>query len=300
MSIGLTTTFGGLVFGWYPVSPRASRHRAAAVAGVALAVLLSGCAPSAVATLQNPPSAFEALLRPTGAPAAAISAVDRLTAAQGNELGIVVLDRATGELAVGRSGVQPMYSASLSKIIVAVELLERRRATPQDRLLIQRALGPSDDEAMNALWDRHRGASLISAGAKRMNLQQTRPPDTPGRWGDTVTSARDIAAVFQHLLSRTPVADREFVLRALHAAPEHAADGVNQKFGLMAMNAQAVKSGWMCCQQDKVWVHSAGVIDPDRRRYVVALLSAQPSAVGYGKAVGDITEAARTALTPLR
>ncbi|TDC95058.1 hypothetical protein E1161_05320 [Saccharopolyspora aridisoli] len=269
------------------------------MAAAALSVLLIGCAPSAVATLEDQHSTFEARAKPTGAPAATAASVDQQAAAQRNPLGVAVLDRATGEVAYGRAGMRPMHSASLSKVIVAVELLERRRVTPQDRFAMRRALGPSDDEAMNALWDRYGGASLITASANRLKLQQTRPPDDPGRWGDTVTSARDIAAVYQHLLARMPAADREFVLDALHAAPRRAADGVNQGFGLMAMDAQAVKSGWMCCQTGKVWVHSAGVVDPGRR-YVVALLSGQPSSVGYGKAVEDITEVARTAVTRLR
>ncbi|MDI2031494.1 serine hydrolase [Saccharopolyspora sp. TS4A08] len=274
------------------------------MAGVVVGVLVSGCSPPAVATWeghdQEQVSTYEAVNRPTGAVAAAINAVDQLSEARGNSLGVAVLDRSTGELSWGRDGARQMYSASLSKVVVAVELLERGDVTPQDRELMRRALGPSDDEAMNALWDRHGGSSLIADAAERMRLQQTRPPADPGRWGDTLTSARDIAAVFQHLLGRMPSADRDFVLAALHAAPERAADGVNQKFGLMAVRAEAVKSGWMCCQLGKVWVHSAGVVDPDRRRYVVALLSDQPSSVGYGEAIADITEAARTALSPLR
>ncbi|MEV4732219.1 hypothetical protein [Saccharopolyspora sp. NPDC049426] len=268
------------------------------VAAAALSVLLLACGPSAVATLQDQQRVLETRAKPTGAPAAATASVDQQAAAQRNPLGVAILDRATGEVAYGSAAKQPMYSASLSKVIVAVELLERHRVTPQDRLAMRRALGPSDDQAMNALWDRYDGSSLITAAANRLMLQQTRPPDDPGRWGDTVTSARDIAAVYHHLLAHMPAADRDFVLDALHAAPSRAADGVNQKFGLMAMDAQAVKSGWMCCQEDKVWVHSAGVVDPDRR-YVVALLSAQPSSVGYGKAVNDITEVSRTAVTRL-
>ncbi|WP_139274057.1 serine hydrolase [Saccharopolyspora flava] len=269
-----------------------------------MGVLVSGCSPSAVATWhgigQEQVSTYETVNRPTGAPAAAIEAVDRLSAEQGDSIGIAVLDRSTGELSWGRDGARQMYSASLSKVIVAVELLERGSVGPEDRELLQRALGPSDDEAMNALWDRHGGTSLITDAAERMRLQQTRPPADPGRWGDTLTSARDIAAVFQHLLGRMSSDDRDFVLDALHAAPEEAADGVDQNFGLMAMHAQAVKSGWMCCQLGKVWVHSAGVVDPGRRRYAVALLSDQPSAVGYDEAISDLTEAARAALTPLR
>lgn len=275
------------------------RRGAVGVAAAALSVLLVGCAPSAVATFQDQQSASETRAKPTGAPAAATASVDQQADAQQNPLGVAVLDRATGEVAYGRLAQQPMYSASLSKVIVAVELLERHRVTPQDRFALRRALGPSDDEAMNALWDRYGGSSLITAAADRMKLQQTWPPDEPGRWGDTVTSARDIAAVYQYLLAQMPAADRDFVLDALHAAPSRAADGVNQKFGLMAVDAQAVKSGWMCCQKGTVWVHSAGVVDSERR-YVVAMLSAQPSSVGYGKAVEDLTEASRTAVTRLR
>ncbi|TDD83855.1 hypothetical protein E1202_24405 [Saccharopolyspora karakumensis] len=286
------------MLGRQPASPP-PRRGAAGVAAAALSVLLIGCAPSAVATLPNQHGVSEARAKPTGAPAAATASVDQQAADQSNPVGVAILDRATGEVAYGRLAQQPMYSASLSKVIVAVELLERHRVTPQDRFAMRRALGPSDDQAMNALWDRYGGSSLITAAANRMKLQQTRPPDEPGRWGDTVTSARDMAAVYQHLLAEMPAADRDFVLDALHAAPSRAADGVNQKFGLMAVDAQAVKSGWMCCQKATVWVHSAGVVDPGRR-YVVALLTAQPSSVGYGEAIEDINEVSRTAVTRLR
>ncbi|WP_233576389.1 serine hydrolase [Saccharopolyspora rhizosphaerae] len=267
---------------------------------------LCGCAPSAVATLHEQPraavqpSAPAQLARHTGAPAHAVEAVDERAAELDGEFGVAVIDRVTGEFARGANAELPMYSASLVKIIAAVELVERGPLTPQDRSLLQRALGPSDDEAMNALWDRHGGESLITGAVARMHLQQTRPPDETGRWGQTTTSARDLAAVFDHLLSQVSVADREFLLSALHAAPEEGADGVDQDFGLMAVDAHAVKSGWMCCQKGKVWLHSAGVVDPEHRRYVVALLSAQPSSAGYGGAGEELTEAARTALTPLR
>ncbi|WP_297645693.1 hypothetical protein [Pseudonocardia sp.] len=72
---------------------------------------------------------------------------------------MAVLDRVTDESAVGRRGTEPFYAASLSKVVVAVDVLDRRRSegltvTGADLVLFRRALGPSDDSAMNAIWSR--------------------------------------------------------------------------------------------------------------------------------------------------
>ena len=82
-------------------------------------------------------------------------------------LGTASLDRATGELALGSRGAEPVYTASLSKLMLAVDVLDRRRlegleVTESDSRLIQRALGPSDDGAMSALWGRFDGYGSAS------------------------------------------------------------------------------------------------------------------------------------------
>jgi hypothetical protein len=60
-------------------------------------------------------------------------------------------------------GDEPYYTAAPSKLVVIVDVLDRRRlegltVTDADLVLFRRALGPSDDAAMSALWERFDGA----------------------------------------------------------------------------------------------------------------------------------------------
>ena len=81
----------------------------------------------------------------------------------------------------------------------------------------------------------------------------------------------------------------------LEAAPETAADGFDQGFGLLDPGRRgnaAAKQGWSCCIGSSVDLHSAGLPDPTGR-YVVVLLSNQPR--GYDPARGVLDDAAAAA-----
>lgn len=220
-------------------------------------------------------------------------------------VGVAVLDRRTGELADGVYGATQLYSASLVKLVVAVDVLSQRRAgavvTDADLALVRRALGSSDDAAMNALWSRFDGVGGVQRVAQRLGLVATSPPADPSQWGETMVSAHDVVAVFDHVLTDLPAEDRDVILSALASAPPTAADGFDQWFGLLAGGMPpglAVKQGWLCCLQGSSYLHSAGTIDPDRR-YVVALLSAVPRGTGYDgarEALDVLADAARGAL----
>ena len=238
---------------------------------------------------------------------AAVSAVDAY--GQGfptSMFGVAVLDRSTGELEVGAGGDQPVYSASLVKLILVVDILQRRDAgllvTSSDEALMRQALGPSDDNAMNDLWARFDGPGAVLRVAQQLGLTQTRPPAAAPQWGETLVSARDLARLFEHVMSGLPPQDRDFILTSLEAAPPIAAGGFDQSFGLAAAGGgsskpAAVKPGWMCCQAEQTTLHSVGVVGS--RRFVVALLSSQPSVTGYDGARSALTEAADRALAQL-
>lgn len=227
------------------------------------------------------------------------------TATPGATLGVAVLDRHTGQTSTGAAGAAPMYAASLTKIMVAVDVMAMRRGgvpvLPADLDLIRRALGPSDDEAMNTLWVRFDGHGAVDRVASRLGLTETRPPDDPSQWGEALTSARDVVALYEHLLTELPAADRDLLVGALAAAPPIATDGFDQAYGLLA-GAPGMpvvsKQGWMCCQGGRITLHSAGLPE-DRGRYVVALLSSVPSAVGYGGARTLLTATADAVRAPL-
>jgi hypothetical protein len=175
-----------------------------------------------------------------------------------------------------------MFAASLTKVVVVVDMVDRQRTegvvvTDADRDLIRSALGPSDDLAMDDLWTRFDGQGAIGRVSARLGLSGTHPPSDPSYWGEMATSPDDIVRLYEHVLAM-PGPDRDLILGALAAAPPVAADGFAQDFGLLApgaVSAPIAKQGWMCCFDTTAYVHSVGLIGEDHR-FVVALLSRQP------------------------
>lgn len=237
----------------------------------------------------------------------AVTATDRFARQlPDTTLSVAVLDRKTGELADGASANALLYSASLVKLVVAVDILQRRHSglpvADQDEDLIRRALGLSDDDAMNDLWGRFDGPGAVSRVAQQLGLTETRPPDNPMQWGETVTSAHDFARLFSFVLSGLPPQDRDLIMSSLAQSPPIAAGGFDQDFGLVSRPHKAgipaaAKPGWMCCQDARITLHSVGTVGS--QRYVVALLSSQPSTLGYDAAMSALTEAADRTLDEL-
>ncbi|WP_433291315.1 serine hydrolase [Pseudonocardia sp. CA-142604] len=242
----------------------------------------------------------------TGLAQAAVDAAQG-TAASATELAVAVLDRETGELALGARGGEPYYTASLSKVLVAVDILDRRRldglaVADADIALLNRALGPSDDNAMNALWSRFDGVGGIGRVSSRVGLTGTTGPRDPSQWGEVSMSAEDTVRTWQYLLEDMPAADRDLLASAMEAAPARAADGFNQAFGLLAPAVDGpdapgavAKQGWMCCFSGKYYIHSTGAVGGDRR-FLMALLARVPRTPGWEAARQEMTRIATAAV----
>jgi hypothetical protein len=238
--------------------------------------------------------------------ARAVVAAAEGAAAGTTELAVAVLDRETGELALGARGEEPYYTASLSKVVVAVDILDRRRlenlvVADSDIELLRRALGPSDDGAMNALWSRFDGVGAVGRVSNRLGLGGTTAPRDPSQWGEVSVPAADTVRIWEHVLEDMPPADRDLLLSAVDAAPPRAADGFNQWYGLLAPAVDGpgapgavAKQGWMCCFSGKYYMHSTGTVGPDRR-FVVALLTRVPRAPGWEVARQELTRIATAA-----
>ncbi|GAA2558100.1 hypothetical protein [Pseudonocardia hydrocarbonoxydans] len=281
--------------------------------GVTVAARLavpSSAAPSPVDPLPGwaPP---ELLTAPVddGRAQAAVDAAQAAASAT-TELGVAVLDRVTGRTAAGDRGDEPFYTASLSKLVVAVDVLDRRRTedlavTDDDLDLLRRALGPSDDAAMNQLWVRFDGPGAAARVGADLGLTGTTAPADPSQWGEMSVPAVDLLRLYDHVLGGMPDEDRLVVVDALSAAPAIAADGFDQAFGLLdpvvdgpgAVGAQA-KQGWMCCFSERYYLHSAGVVGPDQR-FVVAVLTRVPSGPGWDAARAEVTAVAAAAVRAL-
>jgi hypothetical protein len=227
-----------------------------------------------------------------------------------SELAVAVHDRATGESAVGERGTQPYFTASLAKVVVAVDVLDRRRfdglAIGADDVELRRALGPSDDSAMNALWTRFDGPGAAARVARRLGLAGTGAPPDPSQWGEMSVSATDVVRIWRYVLDELPAADRTLLISAMDAAPDIARDGFDQAFGLLAPAVRGpdgpgavAKQGWMCCLAGRSYLHSSGVVGADDR-FVVVLLTRQPRGSGWAAARRELTGAATAAVRALR
>jgi hypothetical protein len=244
-----------------------------------------------------------------GAARAAAAAADA-SAGDTIEIGVAVLDQATGELAVSDRGREPFYAASLAKLVVAVDVLDRRRfdglvVTDSDLALLRRALSSSDDAAMNALWSRFDGAGAAGRVSHRLHLTATSGPHDPSQWGEMEVSAADYVRLWQYVLAELPPADRDLLVSDMDAARSVAADGFDQAFGLLspavdgpgAVGAVA-KQGWMCCLSQQYYLHSGGAVGPDRR-YLVTFMSRQPRSAGWAAARQELDRIASTTVQAL-
>ena len=211
-------------------------------------------------------------------------------------------DPAPGVPVVDTTGAadRPVLSASLVKLLLADELLHRastgeRALTGLDSSRIEAMLTRSDAGAASALWWLHDGSQRVRDVAARYGLTGTRPPDDPTQWGETVTTAADLARYLAALPVRATARDGATLLDLLRAAAPRAADGFDQRFGLLAVpgtGQAAVKQGWMCCLAGTRQLHSIGVVGGR----AVVLLGEFPAGTRWTAAVGRLDAAARAVL----
>jgi beta-lactamase class A len=210
------------------------------------------------------------------------------------DLGVVVRDRTTGEDLSSHNPDQRFDSASLVKILIALEVL---RTGAQDPDEVSRMLSASDDNVANRMWSAGGGNRIVARWVTRLGLTGTTPPSDPNRWGDTQTTAADMAAVYLHLFESP---DGDTVISALDAMTARGADGFDQRFGIPAAadgRRWAVKQGWACCRSGRV-LHTTGLLGDDQR-YVVVVLTAQPASTNSTAARAKVTEITAALLTGL-
>jgi hypothetical protein len=254
----------------------------------------------------EPPTAMAA---PRAVPARVVVDAVEQAMAPGMTLGVAVLNVSTGELVEGGNAQEPLYAASLSKLILVVDMLDRRRLdgltiAESDLTLVGRALTSSDDGAMNLLWGTYDGPGAISRVATRLGLTATTTPDDPSQWGETLVAAGDLARTYQHILRDMPAEDRGTIVNALAVTEPIAADGFDQFFGLLAQGASEeryAKQGWVSYRPQRLFLHSAGVVRDGRtgHDHAVVLLSVQNSASGTRTAQDGLSTVATAAIDAL-
>ncbi|WP_311932174.1 hypothetical protein [Microbispora sp. H11081] len=303
---GVSTAAGGGAAGTREAAPaQVTPGSGAATSGSAAAG--SAANPASVNPLSAKPVSAKPVPVPTGVTA-----------------GYAVVDVTTGKTVAQARQHHRFRSASVVKILIAVDYLERRRgAVPAgDRALLTRMLRGSDDDAATALWRRGGQGEIVRRVARRIGLAETAPPPAakPGFWGYTAISAADIALVYRYLLRRAEPRVRDFVLGELRKASKCASDGFDQYFGIprAAPRPWAIKQGWsgygatppVRCVRSTVAsyrigavtmggnpvdfgrpvLHTTGVIGD---RLIMVVLTLQPSGASFTKSAERVTKLAR-------
>lgn len=151
-----------------------------------------------------------------------------------------VYDRITHRL-TGKDVHKPIRSASLVKILIAIEQLETRGDDPR----IEPMLRSSDDNAASELWVENGWEQLVVRTAERIGLEDTRPPERRGMWGYTAVSASDVVKTYRYVLEKAKPSVRRTIMGHLHRATKCASDGFDQSFGLPSTTFKpAFKQGW--------------------------------------------------------
>ncbi|GII83627.1 lipoprotein [Sphaerisporangium siamense] len=168
----------------------------------------------------------------------------------GTAASYVVFDRVTGRTALAHKPHVRFRSASVVKILIALDYLESRTTTvPRaDADLLRRMLRASDDDAATVFWQRGGQGAIIGRVTRRLGLADTGPPpaNRPGFWGYTALSAADVVTTYRYLLERAKPKVRDVILGHLRKASRCAADDFDQYFGIpgAAPRPWAVKQGW--------------------------------------------------------
>jgi hypothetical protein len=197
---------------------------------------------------------------------------------------------------------RPFPTASMVKLYMAQDILHRARigAIHLDRTdfaLLQDMIRRSSDPAASKLWVRYGGGQMVTDVAARFGLTGTSPPSVTGQWGEATTTARDLARFLALLPVMAHRFDAATIQVWMRTATTIAADGFDQRFGLLATAPPftAVKHGWMCCVGGDRHLHTVGIADSR----VVVLLSEVPRSVGYDAARAALTAAAAAIPHPL-
>ncbi|GAA1231090.1 serine hydrolase [Prauserella halophila] len=244
------------------------------------------------ATTLEPPSTPRERTQTAAAVTDAINGV-----VPGSTAGLAVHDRRTGAMAVATDPDEPHYTASVVKLLIAIDVLRHHGwhapggDTGSD---LTAMLSASDDAAASRLWDEFGGAAIVDRTAELVGLDATTPPDEADEWELTRMSPRDIVRTYTYLQQDLPRSAREAVLGTLAHFDATAADGFDQRFGLPAAfgnDTVAVKQGWMPVGDDVV-LNTTGVVGAGGR-FVVALPVVLPGDTDFATARDALTAGAR-------
>ncbi|MFV2117357.1 hypothetical protein ACE14D_02480 [Streptomyces sp. Act-28] len=169
----------------------------------------------------------------------------------GMTAGVAVFDRATGAFTVRLNENTPFRSASVVKLLIALDFLrtrDPRDLSAADRTRLDSMLRSSDDTAAGYYWDLGGKTAIITRMVSQLALADTTNPPRGQEdyWGYVATSAADTVRVYRHILDTAPAPSRDYLMGNLRQSTRCGTDGFDQHFGIAGSFEQpwAVKQGW--------------------------------------------------------
>jgi hypothetical protein len=306
------------------------------VAGcLAAGVSVSGCGtappPKASWATSSPAASASPTASPTASPVVSASPTPPPVALPaGVTAGIAVYDRQAGAFTEQRQVTLRFRSASLVKLLIALDYLWNRGpgyAIPAaDRPRLDLMLRSSDDNAASYFWKLDGGDPIVTRMVGRLGLQNTAPPSAVGKtgWGSTTLSAADVVRIYRYLLEKAPAPVRDLVMGDLHQSTRCGTDHYDQSFGIPSAFTRpwAVKQGWYgypdtpvnpCTQAASIRLpgpvvvpvgallgtvlHTTGTVGPGDRTIVV-ILTEQPNGTTFATASATLTRLTRSLRVP--
>jgi hypothetical protein len=243
---------------------------------------------------------------------------------------VAVYDRQTGTFTEQRQVTLRFRSASLVKLLIALDYLWNRGpgyAVPAaDRPRLDLMLRSSDDNAASYFWQLDGRDAVVTRMVGRLGLQNTAPPSAVGKtgWGSTTLSVADLVRVYRYVLEKAPGPVRDLVMGDLHQSTRCGTDHYDQSFGIPGafQRPWAVKQGWYGYPDAPVdpctatastrlpgpvvvpvaallgtVLHTTGTVGPGDRT-IVAILTEQPDGTSFAKAAATVTRLTRSLRVP--
>lgn len=232
----------------------------------------------------------------------------------------VVYDRTAGKVTSQRSSHLTVRSASIVKLFIALDYLEKRRGkvASSDARAFGRMLRSSDDKAATRFWNLGGKGKIVQRVRAKLKLTDSAPPPAskPGFWGYTAISAMDIAKTYRYILEKATPATRNVIMGHLRKSTPCGSDGFDQNFGIPASGAKpwSAKQGWSGfgltppypCRATRYTnaagpdlglgrpvLHTTGTIGRDDR-YIVVILTLNPVGASYKTSVQRLTTLTRS------
>ena len=225
-------------------------------------------------------------------PADRLAEAARYAAGRVGTTGIAFVDTTTGRvLGNGDSGVA-LRTASIVKIVIGMRLFafareQHRALRPDEQSDLSAMIRASDNDAASRLWSELGGPAVIGWVKQVTGVRNTAPPDDPGSWGFTTTSAHDMAMILSAIVHARGItaANRDALLREMRQVIPSQHWGVGDA---VHHSNPAVKNGWYPDTDQGLWrVNCTGVVDdgPKPNRWAVVVTTRYPADLGqdYGQ-----------------